>query len=285
LVGNYTTEDLQSFKDDFYLSMQNPAFKHRVPIMRTKDGDGIKFVEFKGKNATSEEQHKFLTFMAQLCGALYRIDVEELGFQSLRMGAAPLQQASPVDKIKGSKDKGFEPLMQFVADIINRDIISKFDDGKYVFEWVGIKDDRTKEKLEIRKLRLETGVTVRQLLTENDEDEPEGEHKEWLDAPANPTLFQAWNMERMGKQQQQQMGGMGGAEGGGEGGEAGAESQPGAEAGESGAEGQPGAGAPEAEPHRGLYRPMPKAGGEEEIGKSLSLTVRRVNARAGNRSI
>jgi len=275
VIGNWNTTELQDFKDQFYLSMSNPKYKHKIPIMRTKDaGGGVKFVEFKGKNATSEEQHKFLTFMAQICGALFRIDVEELGFQSVRIGSAPLSQASPLDKIKGSKDKGFEPLMDFIADIFNNNFLNEIDGGKYEFSWVGIKDDRTKEKLEIRKLRLETGTTVRQVLKENDEDLPEGENQEWLDAPANPILYQAWQSEKMAKAQtggEFQMEGEEGAPG---------EPAPGEEpTGEEGTvegnEVAPTEESPETNTG-GRFKP---AESKEEMGKSISFTVRRVNER------
>jgi len=276
IIGNWNTQELQDFKDQFYLSMSNPNYKHKIPIMRTKDGKGVSFVEFKGKNATSEEQHKFLTFMAQICGALFRIDVEEIGFQSLRMGAAPLSQGSPLDKIKSSKDKGFEPLMDFIADIFNNNILNEIDGGKYEFYWVGVKEDRTKDKLEIRKLRLETGSTVRQLIKENDEEIPEGENQEWLDAPANPILFQAWQSEKMAKAQ---TGGEFSMEEGAQGEEGAPGEEPTGEQGTVEGEQVTPQESPEAKTG-GRFKPAEGA----EMGKSISFTIRRISERL-NRSV
>ncbi len=208
VVGNWNTQELKDFKDELYLSMSNNQFRHRVPIMRVKEGKGVEFVEFKKNAATSEEQHKFLTFMAQIAGSIFKIDIEELGFQGLKMGGATLTQANPADKIKYSKDKGFEPLMGYIADIINDNLISEIEDGRFVFEWVGLKDELRQEKIELRKERLEVGATVRELREENDEEMPkdaDGNEPAWLDAPANTVLYQAWALEQTNKREDARM--------------------------------------------------------------------------------
>jgi len=192
------------------------------------------------------------------------------------MGAAPLSQGSPLDKIKSSKDKGFEPLMDFIADIFNNNILNEIDGGKYEFYWVGVKEDRTKDKLEIRKLRLETGSTVRQLIKENDEEIPEGENQEWLDAPANPILFQAWQSEKMAKAQ---TGGEFSMEEGAQGEEGAPGEEPTGEQGTVEGEQVTPQESPEAKTG-GRFKPAEGA----EMGKSISFTIRRISERL-NRSV
>lgn len=218
IVGKYKDEHLQAFKRHWKTITEGASGKWSVPVMGLEEGQGFKFTPFKQSNRDMEF-NEFLEFLFNISCAVYQIDPNEVGFKSWSSGSGMSQSDNTQAKMDSSQDKGFHPLMDFLSDTFNSEIVDLIDED-YVFEWVGVSDEDEDKKLERQKQEIESGVkTVAMVWTENDVDvedlkkENGGELPAWAHAPANAQLIQVYmntmqaeQAEAQEAQQQEQAG-------------------------------------------------------------------------------
>lgn len=209
IVGKYKDEHLQSFKRHWKTITDGASGKWSVPVMGLEDGQGFKFTPFKNSNKDMEF-NEFLEFLFNMACAVYQIDPNEVGFKSWSSGTGMTQSDNTQAKIDSSQDKGFIPLMDFLANNFNSEIVELLDED-FVFEWVGLSDEDEDKKLERTKQELESGVkTVAMVWAENDVDvddllkENGGKLPSWAYAPANPQLIQVFMNQVQSEQQAEQ---------------------------------------------------------------------------------
>jgi hypothetical protein len=207
IVGKYEDKHLEAFKRHWKTMTSGAPGKWSVPVMAMEEGQGLKFTAFKNSNRDMEF-NQFLEFLFNIACAVYQIDPNEVGFKSWTSGSGMTQSDNTSVKMDESKDKGFIPLMYFLSDTINSEIINLIDD-RFVFEWVGVDEEDTDRKLEREKTKLDSGLmTVNMIRKENDQDEID---EDWANAPANAQLIQvymakmnqAMQSENEAKQQEQ----------------------------------------------------------------------------------
>lgn len=213
IVGRYKDEHLQAFKRHWKTLTDGASGKWSVPVMGLEEGQGFKFTPFKTSNRDMEF-NEFLEFLFNITCAVYQIDPNEVGFKSWTSSNSMSSSDNTEAKITSSQDKGFVPLMDFLSDTFNSEIIDLIDED-FVFEWVGVSDEDEDKKLERQKSELESGVkTVAMVWKENDVDTTEmekengGKLPDWAHAPANPQLIQVYmngiQAEQADQQAQQQ---------------------------------------------------------------------------------
>jgi hypothetical protein len=212
VVGKYQDKHLEGFKRHWKSLTTGAPGKWAVPVMALEEGQGFKFTPFKNSNRDMEF-NEFLEFLFNIACAVYQIDPNEVGFKSWTSSNSMSASDNTEAKMEGSKDKGFIPLMNFLSDTFNSEVVDLIDD-EYVFEWIGVDEEDEDKKLERQKTQLEAGVkTVAMLWKENDVDIEEikkengGELPKWANAPANAQLIQVFmadiNAEQQENQQQQ----------------------------------------------------------------------------------
>lgn len=208
LIGKYEDKHLEGFKRHWKQLTSGAAGKWATPVMAMEEGNGFKFTEFKKSNRDMEF-NEFLEFLFNIASAVYQIDPNEVGFKSWTSNSgAGMKSDNTEAKMEQSKDKGFVPLMNFLSDMFNSDIVDLIDD-EFEFRWVGVDEQDEDKKLERQKGQLESGVkTVRMVWEENDVDldkmaaDNGGELPKWVDAPANAQLIQVYMAETgLGQQQ------------------------------------------------------------------------------------
>lgn len=213
MIGKYKDEHLQSFKRHWKTLTDGASGKWSVPVMALEEGNGFKFTPFKNSNKDMEF-NEFLEFLFNVACAVYQIDPNEVGFKSWTSGSGMNQSDNTQAKIDSSQDKGFHPLMDFLADTFNSEIVDLIDED-FVFEWVGVSDEDEDKKLERQKSEIDSGIkTVAMIWAENDVDieaikeQNGGELPAWVNAPANAQLIQVFmndlQQEQAEKQQAQQ---------------------------------------------------------------------------------
>jgi len=211
IVGKYDDTHLEAFQRYWKNLTSGASGKWTVPVMAMEEGQGFKFTPFKNSNRDMEF-NEFLEFLFNITCAVYQIDPNEVGFKSWTSGSSMTQSDNTQAKIDQSRDKGFAPLMTFLSDTFNSEIVELIDD-EFVFEWVGVDEEDEDKKLERIEKRLAMGLTtvaeerknedLDELLDENGNPQP------WTLAPANATLMQAYNAHQQMQQadaQQQQAG-------------------------------------------------------------------------------
>src|SRR5690606_10799348 len=155
-VGKYKDEHLNAFKRHWKTITDGASGKWSVPVMGLEDGQGFKFTPFKQSNRDMEF-NEFLEFLFNMACAVYQIDPNEVGFKSWTSGSGMTPSDNTQAKIDSSQDKGFIPLMDFLANNFNSEIVELLDED-FVFEWVGLSDEDEDKKLERMKQELESGV-------------------------------------------------------------------------------------------------------------------------------
>jgi len=110
-------------------------------------------------------------------------------------------------KMDQSKDKGFIPLMQFLANTFNSQIVDHIDD-EYCLMWVGIDEEDEDAKWNRYKIQIDSGVVqVAEVRKKEDMEEvldEEGKPASWTLAPGNTVLMQVFMSELQAKQQAEQ---------------------------------------------------------------------------------
>lgn len=201
IVGKYEDKHLEGFKRHWKQLTSGAAGKWATPVMALEEGSGFKFTNFKNSNKDMEF-NEFLEFLFNIASAVYQIDPNEVGFKSWTSNSGAMGKSdNTAEKIETSKDKGFIPLMNFLADTFNSEIVDRID-PEFEFNWIGVDEQDEDKKLERQEKLLSTGVkTVRMVWQENDVDLDEvaknygGELPKWIDAPANPQLIQVYMAE------------------------------------------------------------------------------------------
>lgn len=205
IVGNYKDEHLEAFKRHWRTLMNGAEGKWAVPILALQDGQGFKFTPFKNSNRDMEF-NEFLEFLFNIACAVYQIDPNEVGFKSWTSSNSMSQSDNTAEKLEQSKDKGFIPLMNFLSDTFNSEIVDQIDDN-FEFAWVGVDEQDEAQKWEHIKAKLDAGVvTVAEVRKQEDLPEilgADGKPEPWTLAPANPQLIQVF-MNALQMQQQSQ---------------------------------------------------------------------------------
>lgn len=201
IVGKYKDEHLEGFKRHWKNLTTGAAGKWSVPVMALSEGQGIKWTPFKNTNQDMQF-NEFLEFLFNVACAVYQIDPNEVGFKSWTSSQGSMGQSDNTEeKMDKSRDKGLIPLMNFLSDTFNTEIVDPIDED-FAFYWVGLDEDDEDRKIERQEKQLQAGVkTVAMVWAENDVDidaikaENGGELPKWVNAPANATLIQVYMAE------------------------------------------------------------------------------------------
>ena len=208
LVGKYKDSHLEDFKRHWKAMVSGAVGKWSVPVIAMEDGTGVKFTDFK-KGNRDMEFNQFMEFLFNIACAVYQIDPNEVGFKSWTSGQGRFRSDNTEAKMDSSQDKGFIPLMHFLSDTFNSEIVDRIE-PEFSFNWVGVDEENEDLKLERQSKKLTSGLTtVREVRLNNDEDEILNEDKKpplWTMAPANPQLLQVFLQELGMKEQQEQQG-------------------------------------------------------------------------------
>lgn len=168
-------------------------------------------------NFEVEKEHTYVVegFGVHNC-AIYQVDPAEINFDITKTNSSTLNESSSEHRIKSSKNKGLRPLLMYLQNIINHQLIPRWDKklaDTYIFEFAGL-DAETKMQ-EIDRLTKESQVykTINEIRTEQGMS-----HLEDGDIILAATFTQYKQMIQQAAQmaEQQEMGMMGGEEDPGE---------------------------------------------------------------------
>ena len=161
-----TAASLEDFRRDFtnFFGGVNGAW--RIPVIAAED------VKYINMNQSSRDM-QFESWLAYLINAIasnFQIDAQEVGFQTKGIfgkSGNSLQEASRKESVELSQNKGLKPLMDFIEDIINFNILNKFYDGKFILRFKGDDLGRRQQELAIIKDELSTYRGLNEIRQEN----------------------------------------------------------------------------------------------------------------------
>lgn len=202
VMGDIDPSTISVIQRYWYQQMSGYGARFRIPIIPSgKEGVGMDFQKL-GDSNKDMEYHKLIHLVMALKATAFGIDLAELGIKVDDSQA--LIGESGETRLQYSKDSGLGSLLIFCEGIWNK-ILKKIDE-KYVFEYVGVKDEDRKQMMDIRKSELQTTKTINQLRKEDGDEEID---EDYANVVLNDQAVQIYGQS----QQASMFGGEEGAEG------------------------------------------------------------------------
>lgn len=158
LKGTVTQQQLANFRRSFYNSITGQQNAWRTPIVA-----GLDEVQWVPISASAREMEyiNFNNHLMRILCTQFQIDPMELGLDFLVSGSGKtsMQAASSEYKINYSRERGLLPLLTFIEDLMNCDILPALDKtlaAKYKFTFTGYTDETP--QTEIAQLQAEISV-------------------------------------------------------------------------------------------------------------------------------
>lgn len=188
LHGNFNEQDISAFKRMWNAMVRGVNNAWTLPVMVSKDQESkASFENFAGE-VNEIMFAKWMTFLTSIICAIYSISPDEINFESFTAGTSSLSGSDTESKLVNSKDKGLRPLLAYFENMFTDYIVSEFDD-RYCFRFTGLDDEDPQIVWERKKLTS----TANELRSE---DGRERISEKWGDAPLNPALMSAWQMDQ-----------------------------------------------------------------------------------------
>lgn len=164
---------LDSFKRQWLSQVSGMTGAWKTPVVSV---DGLEYINVSQSNREMEFE-KWLNYLINIVCAVYQIDPAEVNFPNrggaTGSGGGGLGDGGIEDRLKHSKDKGLRPLLRFIETLINKHIVSKFDD-RFVFSFVGLDQKSEKEILDQHTTSVKVYKTVNEIRKEEGMSEIEG---------------------------------------------------------------------------------------------------------------
>jgi hypothetical protein len=143
LQGNVPQQQLDAFRRQWYNQVSAAANSWRTPIVSGEDL-AVQWVPLSMSNRDMEWQ-AWMEYLVKVICAVYLINPLEIGWATAP-GGGTMGETGRRNEImlEESKDVGLDPLLRFVEDFINHDILPFVNPkmaGIYKFQWVGLGQD------------------------------------------------------------------------------------------------------------------------------------------------
>lgn len=163
--GNQSQHALDMFKREWKNSLSGINGSWQIPVV---SADDVKFVNMT-PSARDMEFEKWLNYLINVITSLYGIDPAEINFPN-NGGAtgskgASLNEGNSAQKTQASQNKGLLPLLNFIADTVNKFIIREFGD-QYLFQFVGGDAGTELAKIQILAEKAKIGMTINEVREE-----------------------------------------------------------------------------------------------------------------------
>lgn len=165
--GNQSNQALDAFRREWKNSLSGMSGSWQIPVVNAED---VKFVNMT-PTARDMEFSSWLNWNINIICANYTIDPGEIGFANRGGGAtgsggtSGLSDSNSSKQNQASQNNGLLPLLKFIEDTINKNIISVFGD-KYYFQFVGGDVSTETAQLQILTDKVKTAMTVNEMREE-----------------------------------------------------------------------------------------------------------------------
>lgn len=211
IKANLNRSKLEELRRNWNHMVKGNRNSFQTPIMAGMDE--VQWIPLTQSHSEMEFS-MWLNYLIRMICAIYQIDPSEIGYGIKDEGRSGMSGDNTKEKLQNSKDKGFVPLMKFVQDYLNKNIIENLDPD-YMLEWVGLEDESAMSRIARQKEEVQWKKTINEIRAEDGLPPIKGADHLIL----NPVFFQ-WlsSMSEEGQELQQQQaqqamdqaGGMGG---------------------------------------------------------------------------
>ncbi|MCW6702144.1 phage portal protein [Anaerococcus sp. NML200537] len=182
-------QTLESFKRQWRTQVTGQKGAWKIPVF-TLPGE-LEFINI-AQSGGEMVFEKWINYLINIICAIYKIDPAEINFPNNGGvgGKGSSLFSGDKDKVDQSKAKGLLPLLQYIENIINRYIISRFNvDDEYVFVFDGLDNESESEQVDLAKRKTESYMTINEVRTDKGLPEIDGG-----DIIANPYYLQAMQL-------------------------------------------------------------------------------------------
>lgn len=200
---NSTSRALEDFRRDWQQKFTGVNGSWKVPVVTADD---VKYINMN-QSSRDMEFEKWLNYLINVLCANFGIDPAEINFPN-RGGATgskgnSLQESSKKETSQLSKDRGLSPILHFIEDVVNRNIMPHLCGGKYLFRFTGDSLEKEIQQVELLMKEVETYKTLNEARAEKGLDPIEGGDV-ILSAFHIQRIGQLYQKEQMDKQMQMQ---------------------------------------------------------------------------------
>jgi len=167
LKGTVTQSQLTAFRRQFYNSISGTQNAWRTPIVAGLDE--VSWIPMTGSARDMEYINYNMHLMRAIC-TQFQIDPIELGMDFLTTGtgrATSAGQQGPKQKIEYSRERGLYPILVFIEDMINQDILPMIDKDlakKYRFQFEGYTDETPQTEVALLQAEMTVHKSMNDLL-------------------------------------------------------------------------------------------------------------------------
>ena len=165
LKGTATQSQLTAFRRQFYNLINGAQHAWRTPIIAGLDD--VQWVPMAGGSKDMEYLNYNMHLMRAICSQ-FQIDPIELGMDLLVTGGKAVSgQDGNAQKVEFSRERGLYPILMFLEDVINRDILPALDveySKKYKFQFEGYTDETPQTEVTLLQAEMTVNKTMNDLL-------------------------------------------------------------------------------------------------------------------------
>jgi len=189
LKGTVTQSQLTAFRRQFYNTISGVQHAWRTPIVAGLDD--VDWVPMTG-NARDMEYINYNQHLMRAICTQFQIDPIELGMDFLTSATGRAQAAGQQgnkQKIEYSRERGLYPILMFIEDFINHDILPMIDkelSKKYLFKFEGYTDETPQTEVALLQAQMTVNKTMNDLL---DADRKERVDHPLADLPLNESFW------------------------------------------------------------------------------------------------
>ena len=169
LKGTVTQGQLMNFRRQFYNTISGQQHAWRTPIVAGLDE--VQWVPMSG-SAKEMEYINFNNHLMRILCAQFQIDPVEIGLDYLvsANGKSPAQQSNNEYKIAYSRERGLYPILMFMEDLVNGEILPAIDQGiadKYKFVFTGYTDETPQTEIAQMQAEMTVWKSMNDLLVQS----------------------------------------------------------------------------------------------------------------------
>ena len=164
LKGTVTQSQMTAFRRQFYNLINGSQNAWRTPIIAGLDD--VQWVPMAGGSKDMEYLNYNQHLMRNIC-TQFQIDPVELGLDILGGGKSTGAGDGNETKIEFSREKGLYPILMFIEDFINKDILPAIDPiyaTKYRFQFEGYTDETPQTEVSLLQAEMTVNKTMNDLL-------------------------------------------------------------------------------------------------------------------------
>ena len=166
LKGTVTSSQLTAFRRQFYNLINGSQNAWRTPIISGLED--VQWVPMAGGSKDMDYLNYNMHLMRAIC-TQFQIDPTEIGLDLLVTGGKNITSTDGhASKIEFSREKGLYPILMFIEDLINKDIIPAIDPiyaKKYRFQFEGYTDDTPQTEVALLQAEMTVNKSMNDLLT------------------------------------------------------------------------------------------------------------------------